>query len=53
MNASHSTTPKGEKLANTQLENQWIKFDWKKAEIFVNRLESSSVQAARRSSEPR
>jgi hypothetical protein len=40
MNASHSTAPKGEKLANTQLENQWINFDWKKAEIFVNRLQS-------------
>lgn len=45
MNASHSTTPKGEKLANTQLENQWINFDWKKAEIFVNRLQSRIAKA--------
>ena len=45
MNASHSTTPKGEKLANTQLENQWIKFDWKKAEIFVNRLQYRIAKA--------
>jgi RNA-directed DNA polymerase len=45
MNASHSTAPKGEKLANTQLENQWINFDWKKAEIFVNRLQSRIAKA--------
>jgi RNA-directed DNA polymerase len=45
MNASHSTTPKGEKLANTQLENQWINFDWKKAEIFVNRLQYRIAKA--------
>jgi len=45
MNASHSTTPKSEKLANTQLENQWSKFDWKKAERFVNRLQSRIAKA--------
>jgi RNA-directed DNA polymerase len=45
MNASHSTPPKGEKLAKTQLENQWINFDWKKAEIFVNRLQSRIAKA--------
>ena len=45
MNASFSITPKGEKLANTQLENQWINFDWKKAEIFVNRLQSRIAKA--------
>src|SRR4030067_2626898 len=45
MNAIHSTTPKGEKLANTQLENQWINFDWKKSEIFVNKLQCRIAKA--------
>jgi hypothetical protein len=45
MNASHSTTPNGEKLANTQLENQWDNFDWEKAETFVNRLQYRIAKA--------
>ncbi len=45
MNASHSITPKGEKLANAQLENQWISIDWKKVETLVNRLQSRIAKA--------
>ena len=45
MNASHSTTPKGEKLADVRLENQWINIDWKKAEKHVNRLQSRIAKA--------
>ncbi len=45
MNARPSTTPQGEKLANAQLENQWIEIDWKKAEKLVNRLQSRIAKA--------
>ena len=45
MNASHSITPKGEKLTDVQLENQWINIDWKKAETLVNRLQSRIAKA--------
>jgi RNA-directed DNA polymerase len=45
MNVSHSTTPKGEKLTNTQLKNQWNNIDWKTAEKFVNRLQSRIAKA--------
>jgi hypothetical protein len=29
MNVSHSITPKGEKLTNTKLKDQWNNIDWK------------------------
>src|SRR3989337_3033429 len=45
MNARPSTTPQGEKLANAQLEKQWIEIHWKKAEKLVNRLQSRIAKA--------
>jgi RNA-directed DNA polymerase len=47
MNVSHSTTPKGEKLTNTQLKNQWNNIDWKTVEKFVNRLQSRIAKAVK------
>jgi RNA-directed DNA polymerase len=47
MNVSHSTTPKCEKLTNTQLKNQWNNIDWKTVEKFVNRLQSRIAKAVK------
>lgn len=47
MNVSHSTTPKGEKLTNTQLRDQWNNIDWKTVEEFVNRLQTRIAKAVR------
>ncbi len=45
MNVSHSITPKGEKLTDTQLKNQWNNIDWEIVEKFINRLQSRIAKA--------
>jgi RNA-directed DNA polymerase len=45
MNASHSITPKGERLTNIQLKSQWNSIDWKKVEKNVNRLQTRIAKA--------
>ena len=46
MNGKNSTTAKTENLSNKQkLENQWKNIDWKKAEIYVNRLQTRIAKA--------
>ena len=47
MNVSHSITPKGEKLTNTQLGDQWNNINWKIVEKFVNRLQTRIAKAVR------
>ena len=47
MNVSHSITPKGEKLTNTKLKDQWNNIDWKTVENFVNRLQTRIAKAVR------
>lgn len=47
MSASHSITPKGEKLADAQLEDQWNNIDWKKVEKHVNRLQTRIAKAVK------
>src|SRR4030043_1690764 len=47
MNVSHSITPKGEKLTNTKLKDQWNNIDWNTVEKFVNRLQARIAKAVR------
>src|SRR5574341_492426 len=43
----NSTTSKDEKLTNVQLQDQWNKIDWKKAEEHVNRLQVRITKAVK------
>jgi RNA-directed DNA polymerase len=47
MNVSHSTTPKGEKLADNQLRIQWNNIDWRNVEKHVNRLQIRIAKAVK------
>lgn len=47
MNVRISITPKGEKLTNMQLRNQWNNIDWKKVEKHVNRLQVRITKAVK------
>src|SRR5660398_243580 len=47
MKVRNSTTSKDEKLTNVQLQNQWNKTDWKKAEEHVNRLQVRITKAVK------
>jgi len=47
MKVGNSITPKGEKLTNVQLRDQWDNIDWKKAEKHVNRLQVRITKAVK------
>jgi RNA-directed DNA polymerase len=47
VNVRRSITPKGEKLTNVKLKNQWDSTDWKNAEEHVNRLQTRIAKAAK------
>ncbi len=49
MKVRNSITPKGEKLTNIQLRNQWNNIDWKKVEKHVNRLQVRITKAVNES----
>jgi RNA-directed DNA polymerase len=42
-----SITPKGEKLTNVQLRDQWNNIDWNKVEKHVNRLQVRITKAVK------
>ncbi len=47
MKVRNSITPKGEKLTDMQLKNQWNTIDWKKVEKHVNRLQVRITKAVK------
>jgi RNA-directed DNA polymerase len=47
MKVRNSITPKGEKLTNKRLRNQWDNIDWEKAEKHVNRLQVRITKAVK------
>lgn len=47
MNARHSTTPTGERLADNSIPIKWEQIDWKTVEGNVNKLQARIVKAVR------
>ena len=47
MNARHSTTPSGERLADNSIPTKWEQINWKTVEKNVNRLQTRIVKAVR------
>jgi RNA-directed DNA polymerase len=47
MKVRNSTTSKDEKLTDVELQDQWNKIDWKKAEEHVNRLQVRITKAVK------
>lgn len=47
MKVRNSITPRGEKLTNMQLRNQWNNIDWKRAENHVSRLQIRITKAVK------
>ncbi len=47
MKVGNSITPKGEKLTNVQLRDQWDNIDWKKVDKHVNRLQVRITKAVK------